>query len=156
MVISGNSKNEITLLVQTNIMVYYPPGTLKFEHTYEESLEVLRHNGSELRFLQDQTQEQCLTAVQTHGSNLAYVKNRTPEVCMAAVQNDGSALRYVIHQTPELCWAAVNKSGLYLRYVYPENRTPELVQAAQKDIERHENAKKSIGDVLRMCNCGSL
>ncbi len=129
------------MLVQTNIMVYYPPGTLKYKHTYAESLEVLKNNGSELRFLQDQTQEQCLTAVQTHGSNLAYVKDRTPEVCMAAVQNDGSALQYVVRQTPELCRAAVNKSGLNLLYVYPENRTSELLgQAAQKDIERHENA----------------
>ena len=116
-------------------------------------LEVVKRDGSYLRYIRKQTEAMCLAAAKSGVNCLRYMQFQTEEICLITIRRYKLALRDVKKQNKTICMAAVQNYGLAIQYV--NKLTPELEEAAIK-----QNAEvadlliimKSAGQACYACN----
>jgi hypothetical protein len=113
---------------------------------------ILRGNGLELEFLENQTKELCKIAVnqniysfvfikdknikmellenllEKNGMLLQFIKNKTSNLCEAALKNDVMALQYIDENPENYYEFAINSNPMALEFI--KNKTKELCTMA--------------------------
>lgn len=97
------------------LTVYALHGAKEFPwHQYPEPevlLALVKLDGTNIQYVQDQTRELCLEAVRPQDDlmihALVHIRNQTPEICLASVLHWSESIQAVRNITPELCLAAV-------------------------------------------------
>ena len=86
----------------------------EFGNNTEFCVNAVKHNGSILQLIEEQTEEMCVEAVKNFFV-LQFVKKQTEKICLEAVKHNSLALQYVENQTDDICLEAVKQNGCALR-----------------------------------------
>jgi len=67
-------------------------------YTCKNCLRMVRNDGKQLQYKEEQTKEIYLVAIANKKEVIKYVKNQSEELCIATVKQDQSAIEYVCEE----------------------------------------------------------
>ncbi len=115
--------------------------------TQSVCLEIAKHDGHALQFVNLQTREICLAAVRQNGLALEHVFQQTTEIVAAAVEQTPHAVFFAKEQPIQLCLKAVRRNPYVLRHVRKQSAALAMVA-----VKRDGQALQWVADkTLEIC-----
>lgn len=84
---------------------------------YSLCLDAVKHNGWNLRWVNEQTDELCTAAIKQNGNVLMLVQNQTEEICLESVRQNGLNLFNVNIKTELICNEAIKQNDHARRWI---------------------------------------
>ena len=95
------------------------------KYTYAEIVRALQNDGTQIKYLTNQTPELCAIAIAQNPIALAFVVQQTPGLCRMAVRMDPSILNVVTEQTYDLIMEALKINPHAYKFI-DKNKFPDL------------------------------
>jgi hypothetical protein len=114
------------------------------QDTWIKSLE---KNGSNIRYIKNQTPELQMVAVEKEPRYIRHIKNPTPEVQMYAVEDNPSNIFDIENPTPQVQMYVVKKNPFYVHYI--QNPTDDVQDYILKNHKKYIFHIKNPNDKIK-------